>query len=57
MVTNTAWPAWRDPFAFGGGMILLGQLFWAYNLIMTAVKPKPYDYRVDLVAAPAAKES
>ncbi len=35
---------------FAGGMILIGQILWAYNLWKTARTPKPYDYRVDLVA-------
>jgi cytochrome c oxidase cbb3-type subunit 1 len=34
-----------------GGMILLGQLIWTWNLWKTATTPKPYDYRVDLVDA------
>ncbi len=43
---------------FAGGMILLAQLLFAFNLWKTARTPKPYDYRVDLVdpevtAAPA----
>ncbi len=36
---------------FAGGMILLGQALFALNLWMTARHEKPYDYRVDLVAA------
>ena len=38
---------------FAGGMILLGQLLFAYNLFMTTRSKKTYDYRVDLVALPA----
>ena len=34
---------------FAGGMILIGQLMFAYNLYRTATGNKPYDYRVDLV--------
>ena len=34
-----------------GGMILAGQVLWAWNLWKTATTPKPYDYRVDLVDA------
>jgi cytochrome c oxidase cbb3-type subunit 1 len=36
---------------FAGGMILTGQFIWAWNLYKTAVTPKPYDYRVDIVDA------
>ena len=32
-----------------GGMILAGQILWAWNLWKTARTPKPYDYRADLV--------
>ena len=35
---------------FSGGMILVGQLLFTWNLWKTARTPKPYDYRVDLVA-------
>ena len=42
---------------FAGALIVIGQFMWAYNMVMTAIKPKPYDYRVDLVAAPAGKEA
>ena len=41
-------PYWQVR-TFAGGMILLGQIFFAWNLLMTALRPKPYDYRVDLV--------
>jgi cytochrome c oxidase cbb3-type subunit 1 len=34
-----------------GGMVLSGQIVWAFNLWMTARTPRPYDYRVDLVDA------
>lgn len=34
-----------------GGMMLAGQLLWAWNLWKTARTPKPYDYRTDLVDA------
>jgi cytochrome c oxidase cbb3-type subunit I len=36
---------------FAGGMIVFGQLLFAWNLYKTAVTKKPYDYRVDLVGA------
>jgi cytochrome c oxidase cbb3-type subunit 1 len=51
--------------SFAGGMIVLGQCLWVWNLWQTARREKPYDYRVDLVepevlaapaAAPAARE-
>ncbi len=34
---------------FAGGMILLGQMLWAFNLTMTMRGGRPYDYRSDLV--------
>jgi cytochrome c oxidase cbb3-type subunit 1 len=40
--------------AFAGTMILLAQFLWAWNLWLTLRNPKPYDYRVDLVAAEGA---
>jgi cytochrome c oxidase cbb3-type subunit 1 len=39
---------------FAGGMILVGQLLWSWNLWKTARTPKPYDYRVDLIEGEAA---
>jgi cbb3-type cytochrome oxidase subunit 1 len=39
---------------FAGGMILLGQIVWTYNLWKTARGNKPYDYHVDLVEVGAA---
>lgn len=33
---------------FAGGMILLGQILFVYNLYKTARGGRPYDYRVDL---------
>jgi cytochrome c oxidase cbb3-type subunit 1 len=41
---------------FAGGMILAGQVCWAWNLYKTAVTPKPYDYRVDLVHVDGEEE-
>lgn len=40
--------------AFAGSMVLAGQVIWFWNLWKTARTPKPYDYRVDLVAAEGA---
>jgi cytochrome c oxidase cbb3-type subunit 1 len=41
-------PFWQVR-TFAGGMILLGQVLFAWNLFKTWITPKPYDYRVDLV--------
>ena len=46
-------PFW-EVRTFAGGMIITGQLLFTYNLWKTARTPKPYDYRVDLVAEEAA---
>ena len=35
--------------SFAGGMILLGQCIWVWNLWKTTRANKPYDYRVDLI--------
>ena len=43
-------PYWQVR-TFAGGMILLGTLLFAWNLFKTAITPKPYDYRVDIVPA------
>ncbi|MCE9636597.1 MAG: cbb3-type cytochrome c oxidase subunit I [Planctomycetes bacterium] len=50
-------PFWQVR-TFAGGMILLGQMLWAFNLYMTMRGGKPYDYRSDLVVpdGPVAKE-
>lgn len=39
---------------FAGGMILVAQLIWVWNMWKTARGSKPYDYRVDLVAEEGA---
>lgn len=45
-------PYWQVR-TFSGGMILAGTLLFAWNLFMTAITPKPYDYRVDIVSEAA----
>jgi cytochrome c oxidase cbb3-type subunit 1 len=47
-IVNAMKPYWGVR-TFAGGMILLGQVLWTWNLWKTARTPKPYDYRVDLV--------
>ena len=46
-------PFW-EVRTFSGGMILLGQILFAWNLFQTARHKKPYDYRIDLVDPEAA---
>jgi len=47
-IVNALKPFW-DVRTFAGGMILIGQILFVYNMWQTARTPKPYDYRVDLV--------
>lgn len=47
-IVDALGPFWQVR-TFSGGMILLGQVLFAWNLWITARTPKPYDYRVDLV--------
>ncbi len=47
-IVNAMKPYWAVR-TFSGAMILIGSVLWTVNLVLTALNPKPYDYRVDLV--------